>query len=238
MSLDGHARACNARLVAWQLPVRYQETQALSELLVGRVAEFLTEGMQVLDVGAGRTPTLPQRLRQICTYVALDQSEVELGLAAASYDEIVVSDVLVSVPALFERFDLIISCHAFEHMADVPLALRRLRAYVKENGALLALTAGRFSAHALANQILPRGVGSQLVGRPSHSVFPARYHRCWYAALLESLVPWNEVTVTPIYLGANYFGFSQRLQRAFIRYENWAASHPNLASHYLIDARA
>jgi hypothetical protein len=95
------------------------------------------------------------------------------------------------------------------------------------------------------NRALPDGVARHLVSRTMHRnaeqtpVFPARYDQCYTRALRRAFAVFDGVDITPLYRGAGYFGFSPRLVRLYLAYENVIArlNASNLASHYLVVAR-
>lgn len=224
-----------------QLPSRYQGTSSIADHLTRRTVGNVPPGIQILDVGAGRQPTLPPEARAGTEYIGLDISEEELSLAGpGSYTKTVASDVLEPVPELANRFDLVFCSNTLEHVPHVPLALARLQTYLHPEGRLLALLAGRYAAHSIANRVVAHRFAARIVerstGRAADTVFPARYDQCWYSALCSALESWSTYSVTPLYLDANYFAFSGLAQRLYLRYEGWAMKHPNLASHYIIDA--
>jgi SAM-dependent methyltransferase len=208
-----------------------------------RARPALRPGAAVLDVGSGRRPTVSPEDRPggVC-YVGLDLSRAELEAAGLdAYDEIVVADVMRRVAGLEERFDLVLSWQSLEHVERLADTFENLRAYARPGGRLVALLSGRYSAFAVINRLVPRRVGvralERLLAREREAVFPAAYDCCHYSALVELLRPWSAADVTPLFNGAGYFAFFSPLQRFYMRYERWAAhGHPNLATHYLIDA--
>jgi ubiquinone/menaquinone biosynthesis C-methylase UbiE len=209
------------------------------------VAPFLGDGVEILDVGSGRNPAIPSDVRpNTCRYVGLDLSAAELACAPpGSYDETYVADVAARLPELEDRFDLIVSWQALEHVRAMDLALRNLHAYAKPaGGRLVALVAGRFSAFALLNQLLPQTFSEtamkRLLGRDPDTVFGAHYDRCYYSALEPLLMQWSNWEVLPLYRGAGYFSFATPLERIYLAYEDWIcrAGRKNLATHYLLTA--
>jgi SAM-dependent methyltransferase len=158
------------------------------------------------------------------------------------YSETVVSDVALRVPELSGQFDLVLSWQVLEHVKPLEAALENVRAYLRPGGRFVATLSGRFSAFGLLNQVIPEHWGikamHRLLGRRPETVFRAYYDRCWYSALTELLKPWSRAEIVPSFIGASYFSFSERLSRAYLRYENWACErqYANLATHYLIDA--
>jgi len=229
---------------AWRgdLPARYAEEQRV--LFDELVAPALVSGAAVLDVGAGRAPTVPLGVRPgDIHYAGLDLSRAELDAApAGSYDETVVSDAARRVPELENRFDLALSWQVLEHVKPLDPVIANLRSYLRPGGRLVAQFSGTFSAFGVLNQLLPHRASVWLLhrlnDRPTESVFPAYYHHCWQRAIEKMFVDWTSVRVVPRYLGAGYFRFSRPLLASYVAYEEWAmrGEHPNLASYYLIDA--
>ena len=224
------------------LPERYAEPWR--EAFEARAAAGLGAGAQVLDLGGGlRAAIPPERRPPRCRYVGLDLSAEELGSApAGSYDELWVRDAVEPVPELAERFDLVVSWHALEHLKPLERVLENVRSYLKPGGRLLATLSGAFAAFALLNRVLPDRAGkalmARLLGRDPGTVFHSHYDRCWYGALEPLLAPWSRAEIIPLYRGAEYFNFSPLVRRLYVRYEDWAAHglHRNLATHYLVDA--
>ena len=209
------------------------------------VAASLRPGVSVLDVGSGRQPTIATTARPPgCTYVGLDISADELARAApGSYDETLVSDIARFQPELVGRFDLVLSYQVFEHVRPLPAAFANAYAYLKPDGVLTAVMSGAFAMFALANRVIPTGLGRQILrrtmGKDPATVFPAHYDRCWYGALRSDLGGWTDVEVVPLYVGALYLSFAPPVQAAYLKFEEWAmrTGHRNLATHYVIRAR-
>ncbi len=225
-----------------KLPSRYSEPWRAP--FDTRVKTGLRPGMSILDVGSGRSPTLPLSTRPPgCSYVGLDISLSELQKAGiGAYDEMVVANVMDRMPQLEGKFDLVISWQVLEHVKRVDVAIDNLRAYLKPGGRFIAQMSGTFSAFGLINRIVPQRFGvwamHRLLNRAPDTVFPAYYHLCWYSALDQILRPWSQAEIVPRYLGAGYFRFLRSLQGLYIAYEEWTyrRSYQNLASYYLIDA--
>jgi SAM-dependent methyltransferase len=152
------------------------------------------------------------------------------------------SDVARRVPELEGRFDLVVSWQVLEHVKLLDVATENLRAYLRPRGRFVALFSGTFSVFGIINQLIPQRLGvwtmSKLLHRDPATIFPAYYHRCWYAALKKMLEVWHEVEVVTLYRGAGYFDFSPFLRQAYLKYEEWAwrGGYHNLATHYLVTA--
>ncbi len=221
---------------------RYREPWL--EAFYARATERLRPGAVVLDVGAGRRPAIPKELRPVaCHYVALDSSQHELEAAPpGSYDRCVVRDVTQSITELEDRFDLIVSWQVLEHVRPVEATLRNLHTYLRPGGRLVAQISGRNSVFAAINRILPYRVTlpllCQLLSADPEEHFPAYYDQCSDSDLRRALAGWCDVEIVPRYRGAEYFGFSHLMQRAYLLYEDRIAvkQRCNFATHYLLSA--
>lgn len=207
------------------------------------VAAVLKPGVRVLDVGGGREPAIPTDRRPPGShYVGLDLSAAELARApAGAYDTTVVGDVAVRRPELEDQFDLIVSWQVLEHVKPLAAAIANLRSYLRPGGMLVVQLSGAFSVFGMLNRIVPRRLGrfamSVLLGRDPATVFPAYYDDCWHRRLRRVFDGWTRVRIVPRYSGAFYFSFFAPLMALYLVYEDWAARHPDLATHYVIVAR-
>lgn len=128
---------------------------------------------------------------------------------SGSYDQIVVADAQAVVPALFDRFDLIVAWQVLEHFRDLCGAADAFRHYAKEGGWFVACLSGRYAVFAIANRLLPEAVGRGLVARlmrrPVDTIFPAYYDHCDDRGLHNAFAGWDELHVIPLWRGADYF---------------------------------
>jgi SAM-dependent methyltransferase len=231
------------RLVsAGALPPRYGEPWA--QAFMDRVAAAMVPGAQVLDVGSGRRPAVPQEARpDRVTYVGADVSAAELEAAEpGAYDRTIVLDLPVRRKELEEGFDLILSWQVLEHVKPLDVTLDNLHAYLRPGGRLVALLSGRFSAYAVLSRLIPYGVRvramERLLGTPRETKFPTHYDHCYQSALERMLSGWSQAEVIPRYKAGGYFRFWGPLQRAYLVYENANERRDlrNLATHYLVAA--
>jgi SAM-dependent methyltransferase len=225
------------------LPARYEQEWGTE--FWGFVERALRPGIAVLDIGGGRSPTIPPPRRPADShYVGLDASTEELETAPpGSYDETVAAAAETLQVDLVGRFDLIVSWQALEHFRDLPTAADAFHRYAADGGWFVACLSGRNALFAVGNRILPGSVGrkvvSRLMRRPLDSVFPAHYDHCTARGLRETFAGWSEVNVVPLWRGADYFAPFPRLRSTYVRYEDWAIGRglDNLATHYVIAAR-
>jgi SAM-dependent methyltransferase len=227
----------------FRLPARYEEQWGKDFWEYAERA--LRPGVTILDVGAGRRPTiLPDRRPEGTHYVGTDISGEELAEAEpGSYDETVVADAHNEVPGLVGRFDLIVAWQVLEHFEDLPSAAAQFHRYARPGGWFVAMLSGKNAAFSIANRILPDAVGARVVGflmrRPVETVFPAHYDHADERGLHEAFSAWDELHVIPFWRGAGYFARLPGVRGLYLRYEDWAQSRSrgNLATHYTVAAR-
>lgn len=228
-----------------RLPVRYQ-TDVWDLRFRSRLSSLLKPGAAVLDVGAGRRPTVPIGHRPSDTrYVGLDVDAAELEEAEpGSYDETVVAAAEDRVAGLEGEFDLALSFFALEHVRSTAKVIENVNEYLRPGGWFLGQLSGARSPFSLANRLLPHRVSRALLGRAlgrhPEAIFPARYDSCTYSkltALLDRRWPHHEVL--PLFTGAGYVLFSRALTAAYVGYEEliYRTRRSNLAPYYLIAAR-
>jgi SAM-dependent methyltransferase len=227
---------------AGRLPSRYG--YRMQDVFLEHLRPLLVPGVQILDVGAGRAPTLgPADRPEGCRYLGLDISSEELDAApAGAYDAAYVHDIAAPLPELHD-LDVIISWQVLEHVGSLPLALTNLRAMLRPGGTLLAHFSGSFAAFAVAAQVIPHRVRvkamARYLGHPEELKFPTHFDHCHARAIRRLLGEWESSELVPFYRGAPYFSFSRPLQRVYLLYEDAIARRDaaNLATHYLIIAR-
>jgi SAM-dependent methyltransferase len=228
---------------AGRLPPRYG--YRMQDVFLEHLRPLLVPGVQILDVGAGRSPTLALADRPAgCRYLGLDISGQELAAAAeGSYDATYVHDVVAPLPELRD-LDLVLSWQVLEHVSSLPQALANLRTMLRPGGTLLAQMSGSFAAFALAARVIPHRLRvkamARYLGHGEELKFPTHYNRCNAGSIAKLLDDWESSEVVSYFRGAPYFSMSRPLQRLYLRYENLIESRSVdvLATHYLIVARA
>lgn len=224
------------------LPPRY--AQQMQDELFARLEPLLVPNVAILDVGAGRHPTLAPADRPVgCHYAGLDIARSELAAAGAdAYDDAIVGDVTVPLKR-DGKFDVIVSWQVLEHVSPLAIALENLRVALRPGGTLLAQLTSSYAAFAVLARVMPHRArvwaATRLLGHRPEEKFPTRYDRSSYKALVRMLDAWSDVAIVPFYRGATYFKFSRPLLRAYIAYESAIERRHlrNLATHYLIVAK-
>jgi SAM-dependent methyltransferase len=227
---------------AGKLPERYGEP--MQAAMFRRVQPLLVPEVAILDVGAGRYPTIaPGDRPRACRYVGLDIEETELAAAApGAYDEGVVADITQPLGRDGE-FDVVLSWQVLEHVSPLASAFENLRAAMRPGGTLLAQLTGSNAGFALLGRLMPHAlrvrIATRLLGHKEEEKFPTRYDRSSYSSLERMLSTWSAVEIVPFYRGAPYFGFWRPAQRAYLAYESAIErrGRRNLATHYLVIAK-
>lgn len=230
-----------ADVQAGRLPARYDHR--MQDVFLAQIDRFLRPGVRILDVGAGRAPTIPVHARpEGCRYVGTDIDAAELAAAPeGAYDLAVTADATRPLP-LEETFDLIISWQVLEHVESMSSALQALHGSLAEGGTLVAQLSGSRAAFALLARALPHRVRvfamARLLGHKEEEKFPTAYDACTDRELRALLTGWSNVEIVPFYRGATYFLFSRPLLKGYLAYENAIARRDvrGLATHYLIVA--
>ena len=185
-----------------RLPERYQAGAAQWRHLFDiHAREAYRPGMDVLDVGAGRKPSLPRDMRSGGgRYVGLDIDPSELGRAVdGAYEETLAADICVFQPELEGCFDLALSLFLLEHVHSVPAAVENVWRYLRPGGKVVAQLAGARSLHGLVNRAIPHRLARQIAYRAMRkstlraedSIFPAHYDHCTPSQLQPLLAGWS-----------------------------------------------
>lgn len=223
-------------------PVRYSDRWG------ARMLEFANNntrpGMAILEIGGGKRPSIPVEQRPADTSYACLDPDVD-GMDKGDYTERLLGHVEDWHPELADRFDLVVSWNAFEHVTDLRRAFQHIHGYLKPDGVFTAVFAGRWSLFAIAARLMPHQVRAKLLlhllGRGEEDHFPVRYNKCYYSKLVRLMdsEQWVEPTILPLYRAATYLDFpgGQVLKPIYLKYENWSQAHPNLATHYIVSGR-
>jgi SAM-dependent methyltransferase len=225
-----------------RLPDRYG--RQMQDDFFERVRPLLVPGVKILDVGAGRYPTIaPADRPEGCRYVGLDIEAEEIEAAGpGAYDESIVGDITNPLGRDGE-FDLVLSWQVLEHVSPLTDAFENLRRSLRPGGTLLAQLTGSNAAFAAFGRLIPHRaklwVATRVLGHHEEEKFPTRYDPSSHSALTGMLEGWSAVEILPFYRGAPYFKFSRPLMRAYVAYESAVERRRkiNLATHYLVVAR-
>ena len=223
------------------LPDRY--ARQMQDEFFARARPLLVPDVAILDVGAGRYPTIaPADRPPGCRYVGLDIEADEIDAAGAdAYDESIVGDVTIPLNR-DDEFDLVLSWQVLEHVSPLARALENLRLSLRPGGTLIAQLTGSNAAFAVFSRLIPQRarlwIATRVLGHREEEKFPTRYDRSSHRALAGLLERWSRVEIVPFYRGAPYFKFSRPLMRAYLAYESAVERRGarNLATHYLVVA--
>jgi SAM-dependent methyltransferase len=224
------------------LPARY--ARPMQDEFFARARPLLVPDVAILDVGAGRYPTIaPADRPSGCRYVGLDIEAEEIAAAGAgAYDESIVGDITAPLDRN-EEFDLVLSWQVLEHVSPLAGAFENLRRSLRPGGTMISQLTGSNAAFALLGRLMPHAlrvrIATRLLGHQEEEKFPTRYDRSSYEALERMLSGWSEVEIVPFYRGASYFGFWRPAQRAYVAYESAIERRRklNFATHYLAIAK-
>ena len=114
----------------------YMDHRAFFDRLQIEILARFRRPVAILDLGCGDLkPALPMLAKlPVKRYVGVDDSEVALGLAAGSLEaaripgRLIKGDLLQSLSAIGESFDVILASFALHHLADPEDKLRTLEA--------------------------------------------------------------------------------------------------------------
>jgi 2-polyprenyl-6-hydroxyphenyl methylase/3-demethylubiquinone-9 3-methyltransferase len=223
---------------------RYADGSEWQSDFVVRASSAFKRNMTILDVGAGRTPTIDVNQRpEGCRYLGLDVSASELEKAPnGAYAQTYAQDICTPRPELVDQVDLVVSWQVFEHVRPLEQAIDNIHTYLRHGGQLVAMLSGRNAIFAVLNRIVPERLGKEamkhLLNREPDSVFRAHYDSCTYTELNILFQDWSNVEITPMFRGAAYLSFFRPAAISYLKYEDWALrrSKFDLATHYIISA--
>ena len=153
----------------------------------GELIHKVYEGRDILEIGAGRRPMLPESLHhQIRSYTINDISKQELDLAPDTLHKVVYdfSDHIPETEA--GKYDLIFSSMVLEHVKSGSRFFDNLYFALKPGGISLHLHPTLFAPPMVANYLFPEKLTKPLLiaFRPHRTdedtpKFPARYSYCY-----------------------------------------------------------
>ena len=146
--------------------------------------EFLTHGLNVIDVGGGRHPFVGTAAKSSLQLrvTGLDINGAELAAApSGAYDDIVVADIANYRGS--ENADVVICQAVLEHVADTQAAFTSLKSMLRPGGRILLFVPCRNAAFARANLLIPHPLKRRMLfyiypeARRGQG-FPSYYDRC------------------------------------------------------------
>lgn len=184
-------------MIRWLIEVNRKASRAFDALLPTKFSidgnrdfldhiapEFLTCGLNVVDVGGGRHPfvsTATKNSHQL-RVTGLDISGTELAAApSGAYDDVIVADIANYRGR--EDADVVICQAVLEHVADTRAAFTSLKSMVRPGGRILLFVPCRNAAFARANLLIPQRLKRWMLfsiypeARAGQG-FPSYYDRC------------------------------------------------------------
>jgi hypothetical protein len=192
----------------------------------------------MLEVGAGRSPTLPLPLRGPgpIRYTINDAVASELDLAGAGYEKLCFDMSAPLAPAIAERrFDLIFSRMVNEHVVDGRTYHANVRRLLNPGGLAVHMFATLWSTPFVLNMLLPESVTHRLLAfafsqsPEMHEKFPARYRWCRGPtdAMRRRFTELGfEVEEYRGYFGHGYYSRIAPLHRIELAKTRWLLDHP------------
>lgn len=120
------------------------------------VAQLPAELGRVLDVGCGSGGVGRAIRPHAVRLVGVELDEEAAAAARATYDDVLVGDVVARLPELDEQFDTILAYDVLEHLPDPLAALRTLRTLAAPN-ALLHVSVPNARHFSLVRDLVFRG---------------------------------------------------------------------------------
>jgi len=120
------------------------------------VAQLPVELGRVLDVGCGSGGVGRAIRPHAVRLVGVELDEEAAAAARATYDDVLVGDVVARLPELDEQFDTILAYDVLEHLPDPLAALRTLRTLAAPN-ALLHVSVPNARHFSLLRDLVFRG---------------------------------------------------------------------------------
>jgi SAM-dependent methyltransferase len=192
----------------------------------------------VLEVGGGRSPTVPidEVKARSLRYTVNDVVASELALADPGYDT-VCCDMTEPLPAELDgrQFDLIFSRMVNEHVTDPRRYYENLFTLLKPGGMSVHMYATLFATPFVANLLLPDRITDCLLNvafannRHAHEKFPARYRWCrgptnrTFSRLRSTGF---EIEEFRAYFGHGYYIRAGGVHRLELAKARWLARHP------------
>jgi SAM-dependent methyltransferase len=177
-----------------RLPQRQLDIQAAYDQTVATHMSTLAGGAVVVDVGAGKECTFARYRERAAEVrvIGVDRSSDELA-ENRDVDEKRVADVTLGLPFETGEVDLVVSRSVIEHLRDSESFVQEACRILKPGGYCIHLFASKFAPFAIANQMLPAKVATQLLNtmHPECSGklgFESHYDKTYVSGMRDLLV--------------------------------------------------
>jgi 2-polyprenyl-6-hydroxyphenyl methylase/3-demethylubiquinone-9 3-methyltransferase len=220
--IDGQVRI--ARRIDRMLPAIYHRDGHL-HFKETTVPRFLAPDLCIYDVGGGKRPYLsPEAKRELnARVVGIDIDAAEVARAPeGAYDRIIATDIAAFTGE--GDADLIVCQAVFEHVSDVPGAVRALSTILAPGGTALLFVPCRNALFARLNLLLPESLKRRLLFSiypevREHQGFPTHYRDCTPSALSRHARAHGlEVVEVETHWASSYF---QALLPVYVVWRAW-----------------
>jgi SAM-dependent methyltransferase len=215
-----------------QRRLRYRYVQ---DEYVRVLAERLSDGCNILDIGAGKETAFREHLRPGMKVIGVDISAAEL-LHNRSLTATLVCDVSKAIPLANDSADLVVSRSVVEHLPDVAAFVSEGCRVLRPGGWFIHVLPSRFAPFALLNSFLPNSFVKKFlysVHEEQRGIcgFPAVYDHCWPNAMRKLLTKsgFQVEEIRYQYFSSNYYDFFFPAFLLSVAYE-WVITKLNLVN--------
>jgi SAM-dependent methyltransferase len=128
---------------------------SVSLLYIDRVSEFARGGDLITDAGAGRSTPFAGRLHRGCRVLGVDLLSEDLAANRALTDRVTRDIVTDGLPPEAQGSQVVCSRFVLEHMPKLDAFTGEAFRVTRPGGYTVHLFAGRWSAFAIVNRLLP-----------------------------------------------------------------------------------
>ena len=225
----------HAATIVWrgQWPQRYWQ-DTLTEFK-GTVNTLLGPGMRVVEIGARRHPSIaPSERPADCFYAALPPRGQ--GLHNPLPDAF--DSVLTDTRALRGSFALALSYEGLSRARDPRRLVDAAHHLLVPGGRFVAYEPGVYAPGHWLLRTLPRPARDVVRRHFGKADDEGLVSGCTHSMLAETLSHWENVRITPRFLGGRHLRRWRFFRTAYIACEEWAvqSGRTDLASAYLVTA--